>query len=99
MFLTVHIYIYICVCVCVLNMCWLIPAFFLFQQKLPPHIPSSIPFLGHAVSFGQSPLEFLHVAYQKVGNFEFWFDTDTGSLIDWGRGWKENVQMKQLADS
>ena len=80
-------------------MCWLIPAFFLFQQKLPPHIPSSIPFLGHAISFGQSPLEFLHVAYQKVGNFEFWFDIDMGSLIDWGRGWEENVQMKQLADS
>ncbi|KAL8600588.1 hypothetical protein ACOMHN_062459 [Nucella lapillus] len=35
--------------------------------KLPPHIPSSIPFLGHAVSFGQSPIEFLLAAHQKYG--------------------------------
>lgn len=35
--------------------------------NVPPHIPSSIPFLGHAISFGQSPIEFLTLAYQKYG--------------------------------
>lgn len=37
------------------------------NEKLPPHIPSSIPFLGHAVSFGQNPVEFLLAASQKYG--------------------------------
>uniref|UniRef100_A0A3P9J5T5 Lanosterol 14-alpha demethylase n=1 Tax=Oryzias latipes TaxID=8090 RepID=A0A3P9J5T5_ORYLA len=35
--------------------------------KSPPHIPSSIPFLGHAVAFGKSPIEFLENAYDKYG--------------------------------
>ncbi|RUS69847.1 hypothetical protein EGW08_022392 [Elysia chlorotica] len=35
--------------------------------KIPPHIPSSIPFLGQAVSFGTSPIEFLLAAYEKYG--------------------------------
>eukprot|EP00076_Gallus_gallus_P017230 XP_015136878.1 lanosterol 14-alpha demethylase isoform X2 [Gallus gallus] len=33
----------------------------------PPHIPSSIPFLGHAIAFGKSPIEFLENAYDKYG--------------------------------
>uniref|UniRef100_A0A672FVX8 Lanosterol 14-alpha demethylase n=1 Tax=Salarias fasciatus TaxID=181472 RepID=A0A672FVX8_SALFA len=36
-------------------------------QKHPPYIPSSIPFLGHAISFGKSPIEFLEQAYDKYG--------------------------------
>lgn len=35
--------------------------------KVPPHIPSSIPFLGHAISFGQSPIDFLVAAHEKYG--------------------------------
>ena len=35
-------------------------------QKLPPQIPSTIPFLGHAISFGAAPTEFLLAAYEKV---------------------------------
>ncbi|KAK3726661.1 hypothetical protein RRG08_016970 [Elysia crispata] len=35
--------------------------------KMPPHIPSSIPFLGQAISFGTSPIEFLLAAYEKYG--------------------------------
>ncbi|KAK7109246.1 lanosterol 14-alpha demethylase-like [Littorina saxatilis] len=37
------------------------------EENLPPHIPSSIPFLGQAISFGQNPIEFLLAAYQKYG--------------------------------
>ncbi|XP_043088960.1 lanosterol 14-alpha demethylase [Puntigrus tetrazona] len=37
------------------------------EQKYPPHIPSYIPFLGHAVAFGRSPIEFLEWAYEKYG--------------------------------
>lgn len=40
--------------------------FLWFPQKYPPRIPSSIPFLGHAVAFGRSPIEFLEQAYEKV---------------------------------
>uniref|UniRef100_H3A3U5 Lanosterol 14-alpha demethylase n=1 Tax=Latimeria chalumnae TaxID=7897 RepID=H3A3U5_LATCH len=36
-------------------------------KKYPPHIPSSIPFLGHALSFGRSPIQFLENAYEKYG--------------------------------
>ena len=39
---------------------------YLLQQKLPPHIPSTIPFLGQAISFGQDPVQFLLAAYDKV---------------------------------
>ncbi|XP_039593117.1 lanosterol 14-alpha demethylase isoform X2 [Polypterus senegalus] len=35
--------------------------------KYPPYIPSSIPFLGHAIAFGRSPIEFLEKAYEKYG--------------------------------
>uniref|UniRef100_A0A3Q3MSW6 Lanosterol 14-alpha demethylase n=2 Tax=Mastacembelus armatus TaxID=205130 RepID=A0A3Q3MSW6_9TELE len=35
--------------------------------KHPPYIPSSIPFLGHAIAFGKSPIEFLENAYEKYG--------------------------------
>ncbi|KAM8884777.1 lanosterol 14-alpha demethylase [Synchiropus picturatus] len=35
--------------------------------KYPPHIPSSLPFLGHAIAFGRSPIEFLEDAYDKYG--------------------------------
>ncbi|KAI8777870.1 lanosterol 14-alpha demethylase [Biomphalaria glabrata] len=37
------------------------------EGKIPPVIPSTIPFLGHAVSFGSSPIEFLLAAYEKYG--------------------------------
>ncbi|ELU17794.1 hypothetical protein CAPTEDRAFT_173561 [Capitella teleta] len=37
------------------------------DKRAPPHIPSTIPYLGHAVSFGLSPLEFLLAAYEKYG--------------------------------
>uniref|UniRef100_A0A8C2ET72 Lanosterol 14-alpha demethylase n=1 Tax=Cyprinus carpio TaxID=7962 RepID=A0A8C2ET72_CYPCA len=37
------------------------------DTKYPPRIPSSIPFLGHAVAFGRSPIEFLEQAYEKYG--------------------------------
>uniref|UniRef100_A0A8C6PP64 Lanosterol 14-alpha demethylase n=1 Tax=Nothobranchius furzeri TaxID=105023 RepID=A0A8C6PP64_NOTFU len=37
------------------------------DKKYPPYIPSSIPFLGHAVAFGKSPIEFLENAYEKYG--------------------------------
>ena len=33
---------------------------------LPPHIPSSIPFLGHAITFGANPIHFLLEAKKKV---------------------------------
>uniref|UniRef100_A0A665TQ23 Lanosterol 14-alpha demethylase n=1 Tax=Echeneis naucrates TaxID=173247 RepID=A0A665TQ23_ECHNA len=35
--------------------------------KYPPYIPSSIPFLGHAIAFGRSPIEFLEKAYKEYG--------------------------------
>uniref|UniRef100_K7GHT6 Lanosterol 14-alpha demethylase n=1 Tax=Pelodiscus sinensis TaxID=13735 RepID=K7GHT6_PELSI len=35
--------------------------------KYPPYISSTIPFLGHAVAFGKSPIEFLENAYEKYG--------------------------------
>jgi len=37
------------------------------KGKLPPVIPHTIPFLGHAINFGDSPIEFLVAAYQKYG--------------------------------
>ncbi|XP_066571553.1 lanosterol 14-alpha demethylase [Amia ocellicauda] len=37
------------------------------ETKYPPYIPSSIPFLGHAIAFGKSPIEFLEQAYDKYG--------------------------------
>ncbi|CAB1320857.1 unnamed protein product [Coregonus sp. 'balchen'] len=37
------------------------------DKKYPPYIPSSIPFLGHAIAFGKSPIEFLENAYEKYG--------------------------------
>ena len=43
-----------------------VPLCILLFQNSPPHIPSTIPFLGHAVSFGTSPVEFLLAAYEKV---------------------------------
>ena len=36
------------------------------MQRLPPHIPSSIPYLGHAVEFGRNPIKFLLEARKKV---------------------------------
>lgn len=35
--------------------------------KTPPYIFSPIPFLGHAIAFGKSPIEFLENAYDKYG--------------------------------
>ncbi|KAF7664102.1 hypothetical protein LDENG_00188990 [Lucifuga dentata] len=37
------------------------------DMKYPPYIPSCIPFLGHAIEFGKSPIEFLENAYDKYG--------------------------------
>ncbi|XP_050189709.1 lanosterol 14-alpha demethylase [Myiozetetes cayanensis] len=37
------------------------------QKKYPPFISSGIPFLGHAIAFGKSPIEFLENAYDKYG--------------------------------
>jgi len=37
------------------------------DKNLPPHIPSTIPFLGHAVNFGKAPLDFLKAAYETYG--------------------------------
>uniref|UniRef100_A0A671W378 Lanosterol 14-alpha demethylase n=1 Tax=Sparus aurata TaxID=8175 RepID=A0A671W378_SPAAU len=37
------------------------------DKKYPPFIPSSIPFLGHAIAFGKSPIDFLENAYEKYG--------------------------------
>ncbi|XP_077159973.1 lanosterol 14-alpha demethylase [Paroedura picta] len=37
------------------------------REKYPPFISSNIPFLGHAVAFGKSPIEFLENAYEKYG--------------------------------
>merc|ERR1719277_2197300 len=37
------------------------------HSNLPPHIPHTIPFLGHAISFGENPIEFLLAAYEKYG--------------------------------
>lgn len=39
-----------------------------FSQNLPPHIPSSLPFLGCAIEFGKSPIEFLLKAHAKYGS-------------------------------
>ncbi|XP_014661368.1 PREDICTED: lanosterol 14-alpha demethylase-like [Priapulus caudatus] len=39
----------------------------LVLQNLPPVIPHSVPFLGHAVAFGQDPINFLKTAYDKYG--------------------------------
>jgi len=35
--------------------------------KSPPYIFSPVPFLGHAIAFGKSPIEFLENAYEKYG--------------------------------
>ncbi|KAG8443164.1 hypothetical protein GDO86_011826 [Hymenochirus boettgeri] len=35
--------------------------------KYPPFISSPIPFLGHAIAFGKSPIEFLEKSYEKYG--------------------------------
>ncbi|GFN73745.1 lanosterol 14-alpha demethylase [Plakobranchus ocellatus] len=61
------------------------------QGKTPPHIPSSIPFLGQAVSFGSSPIEFLLAAYDKYGpvfsftmvgkTFTYLVGSDASSLL------------------
>ena len=40
-------------------------------QCLPPHIPSLIPYLGHAVEFGKNPIQFLIDARKKV-KFDLW---------------------------
>ncbi|XP_048366814.1 lanosterol 14-alpha demethylase [Sphaerodactylus townsendi] len=37
------------------------------HENYPPYIPSNIPFLGHAIAFGKSPIEFLENAYEKYG--------------------------------
>ncbi|CAL8396854.1 unnamed protein product [Gadus morhua 'NCC'] len=59
--------------------------------KYPPYIPSRIPFLGQAVAFGKSPIEFLEKAYEKYGSvvsftmvgktFTFLLGSDAASLM------------------
>ncbi|KAG7273580.1 hypothetical protein CRUP_019826 [Coryphaenoides rupestris] len=61
------------------------------DQKYPPYIPSRIPFLGHAVAFGKSPIEFLEKAYEKYGpvvsftmvgkTFTFLLGSDAAALM------------------
>lgn len=34
----------------------------------PPSIPSSLPFIGAAVSFGKDPINYLLAAHSKYGN-------------------------------
>eukprot|EP00057_Strongylocentrotus_purpuratus_P023778 XP_011678252.1 PREDICTED: lanosterol 14-alpha demethylase-like [Strongylocentrotus purpuratus] len=36
--------------------------------KLPPRLPTGIPFLGQAVAFNKSPIDFLEDAYEKYGD-------------------------------
>ncbi|KAK6185974.1 hypothetical protein SNE40_008098 [Patella caerulea] len=36
-------------------------------ENLPPQIPSSIPFLGEAIKFNESPIDYLLAAYKKYG--------------------------------
>jgi sterol 14alpha-demethylase len=38
------------------------------QLPLPPVVPHSIPFLGHAIQFGISPVEFLQSCKEKYGD-------------------------------
>ncbi|KAI6654098.1 Lanosterol 14-alpha demethylase-like [Oopsacas minuta] len=37
-------------------------------KRLPPVVPHSVPFLGHAVSFGKDPLNFLQSSRDKYGD-------------------------------
>ncbi|XP_043823213.1 lanosterol 14-alpha demethylase [Dromiciops gliroides] len=60
-------------CVCTLSLAYLLrrglgrPEQPAGEGKSPPHIFSPIPFLGHAIAFGKSPIEFLENAYEKYG--------------------------------
>lgn len=36
------------------------------RSKAPPLVPYKIPFLGHAIDFGQKPIELLYNSYKKV---------------------------------
>ncbi|XP_037746653.1 lanosterol 14-alpha demethylase [Chelonia mydas] len=61
------------------------------EGKHPPYISSNIPFLGHAVAFGKSPIEFLENAYEKYGpvfsftmvgkTFTYLLGSDAAALI------------------
>jgi hypothetical protein len=35
-------------------------------MKFPPRVPHTIPFIGNAITFGQSPITFLEDCYKKV---------------------------------
>jgi hypothetical protein len=35
-------------------------------MKFPPRVPHAIPFVGNAITFGQSPITFLEDCYKKV---------------------------------
>ncbi|KAM8980895.1 lanosterol 14-alpha demethylase [Sarcophilus harrisii] len=63
-------------CVCTLGLAYLLrrglgrlqrPEPAAGEGKCPPYIFSPIPFLGHAIAFGKSPIEFLENAYEKYG--------------------------------
>ncbi|KAJ8415727.1 hypothetical protein AAFF_G00402840 [Aldrovandia affinis] len=53
--------------------------------KYPPHIPSSIPFLGHAIAFGKSPIAFLENAYENFTmmgkTFTYLLGSDAATLM------------------
>lgn len=38
------------------------------QKNIPPHVPSTLPFLGCAVEFGKNPISFLLEAHKKYGS-------------------------------
>uniref|UniRef100_A0A7M4F4F4 Lanosterol 14-alpha demethylase n=1 Tax=Crocodylus porosus TaxID=8502 RepID=A0A7M4F4F4_CROPO len=60
-------------------------------QKPPPFIASPVPFLGHAVAFGRSPIRFLEAAYETYGpvfsftmvgkTFTYLLGSDAASLL------------------
>ncbi len=45
-------------------------------KNAPPHVPSSIPFLGSAISYGIDPVKFLTDAQKKVRKTLFLYNND-----------------------
>lgn len=69
--------------------------FCFFLQKSPPYIFSPIPFLGHAIAFGKSPIEFLENAYEKVS-----LPNNTGKKISAFQtffGWQNTKKVRSYA--
>lgn len=38
------------------------------DQRLPPHVPHSIPFIGNAIRFGMDPVAFLQDCQKTYGD-------------------------------